>query len=340
MPRITIKDIARIAGVSVTTVSRALNNAPEISEETRSRILAVCREQGYHRNLLARSLISSRTHVLGIILPEIAGPFHASLSLHIETFAREQGYQVMLCCSTPDDTRINEHFDFMLSQRVDGILLSSSSNSVYDLLSRYQSEVPLVLLGACPPEDSAVRINSVSTDNYLGGKMAAEYLYRLGHRDTIYLGMRTGSITHQRRHKGFQDTADRLGMRVLTLVNNESSSTVECGYHLAQGIFSKPFSQTAVFTASDMLALGTMQAADEAGIAIPERLSILGFDNIAYAGLPKVQLTTFSQHPESLAKAAVRLLLERIENPEEPEYTQKLLVPSLVERKTCRSILL
>lgn len=336
MPRITIKDIARIAGVSVTTVSRALNNAPEISEDTRDRILAVCREQGYHRNLLARSLISSRTHVLGIILPEIAGPFHASLALHIETSAREQGYQVMLCCSTPDDNRIDEHFDFMLSQRVDGILLSSSSNSVYDLLSRYQSEVPLVLLGACPPEDSAVRINSVSTDNYMGGKMAAEYLYQLGHRDTIYLGMRAGSITHQRRYKGFQDTAEQLGMRVLTLEHTGASSTVECGYQLAQKVFQKPFTQTAVFTASDMLALGAMQAADEAGIAIPERLSILGFDNITYAGLPKVQLTTFSQHSEALAKAAVHLLLERIESTNPSEYTRKLLVPSLVERKTCR----
>ena len=92
MQRVTIKDIARLAGVSVTTVSRALNHGPEISPETRERILRICREQGYRTNLLARSLISSRTNVLGLILPDIANPFHATLSFNIETYARELGY--------------------------------------------------------------------------------------------------------------------------------------------------------------------------------------------------------------------------------------------------------
>ena len=98
MARMTIRDIARLAGVSVTTVSRALNNAPEINSQTRERVLQVCREQGYRSNLLARSLVSSRTRVLGVILPELSGPFHASIVLHLERYAQEQDYQIMLCC--------------------------------------------------------------------------------------------------------------------------------------------------------------------------------------------------------------------------------------------------
>ena len=97
MRRVTIKDIARMAGVSVTTVSRALNDAPEISSETQDRILRLCREEGYRTNLLARSLISNRTNVIGVILSDISAPYHATLALHIETCAAELGYQVMLC---------------------------------------------------------------------------------------------------------------------------------------------------------------------------------------------------------------------------------------------------
>lgn len=338
MQQITIKDIARIAGVSVTTVSRALNHAPEIRQETQDRVLAICREQGYRTNLLARSLISSRTNMLGLILPNIANPFHAVLSLHIETFAREAGYQVMLCSGRPGDGQIESLFDFLISQRVDGILLASSSNAAHALLHQYQSAVPSVLLGARGPETDRLRINAVSTDNYMGGRMAAEYLFRQGHRDVVYLGRRSGSATHDLRHSGFLDAAGELGMAVTTVENTASSSTIESGCQMARRFFLQPFSQTAAFTASDAVALGTMQVADELGIPIPERLSILGFDNIEYAALPNIRLTTVAQNSPALARAAVRLLLELIESDARDEYTVKLITPTLIQRSTCRSL--
>lgn len=125
MARMTIRDIARLAGVSVTTVSRALNNAPEINSQTRERVLQVCREQGYRSNLLARSLVSSRTRVLGVILPELSGPFHASIVLHLERYAQEQDYQIMLCCGRVGAAKPPALFDFLVSHRWDGILLVS-----------------------------------------------------------------------------------------------------------------------------------------------------------------------------------------------------------------------
>lgn len=336
MSRVTIKEIARMAGVSVTTVSRALNNTAEISEATRNRILKICREQGYRKNLLASSLISSKTNVIGIIQPDISGPFHAALALHIETHARRQGYQVMLCCGKPSDENIDELFDFLIQQRVDGILLTSSNNHAYKLLEKYQS-VPSVLLGVNAPVDSVYRVNSVSTDNYMGGRLAAEYLHHLGHKDVIYLGLRRNSTTHKLRHLGFIDAAEKCGMHVLTLENPAPSSTIENGYLLARNLFSSPLHQTAVFAASDMIALGAMQAADELGIQIPQQLSLLGFDNLDYASLPAIQLTTFAQSPEALAKASVHLLLGLINSDDHFEYTHKLLRPTLVERNTCRS---
>ena len=338
MKNVTIKDIANMAGVSVTTVSRALNDAPEVSEKTKKRILAICQKCGYRKNLLARSLISSKSNVIGIIQPDISTPFHAELSLHIEIQARKAGYQVMLCCGKPTDAGIDELFEFLISQRVDGLLLTSSSDQAYDLLTKYHSIMPTVLLGAGAAENSTLRINSVGTDNYMGGWLAAEYLHRLGHRNVLYVGLRAESNTHALRHRGFIDGAEKLGMAVRTIVNSGSGSTAEAGYHLAKELFSEPFSETAMFAVSDMMAMGIIQAADELNVSIPDRMSVVGFDNLDYAALPKVQLTTFDQSTEALAKSAVQLLLELIENGDHLACTRKLLLPTLVERKTCRTI--
>ncbi|MCI8801793.1 MAG: LacI family transcriptional regulator [Oscillibacter sp.] len=339
MRSVTIKDIARLSGVSVTTVSRALNNAPEISEETRERVLRVCREQGYRTNLLARSLISSRSHLLGLVLPELANPYHASLSLNIELCARELGYQIMLCCGRPEKGQMKSSFDLLLSQRVDGILMASTSDSAYALPQNGPGGVPCVVLGACAAESTASRANTVSVDNFMGGYMAAEYLFRLGHRNTAYLGLRPGSSTHTLRNQGFLTAARTLGMAVEVVENPDPSSSIESGCRMARQLFRRPgFCQTAVFAASDAVALGVIQVADELGLAIPEQLSVLGFDNIEYAALPNIRLTTVSQNTPLLARSAVRLLMELIESGEDAVYTRKLVTPSIIRRATCRPL--
>lgn len=338
MGRVTIKDIARLAGVSVTTVSRALNNAPEIHGETRERVLRVCREQGYRANLLARSLSSSRSGLLGLVVPDMANPFHAALALNIELCAQEAGYQVMVCSSGLENDGTEGLFQLLLSQRVDGVLLTSSGGGAYSLARRCHGETPCVLMGACAPEDSPLRANTVSVDNFAGGRMAAEYLFRLGHRDAVYLGLREGSATHALRHRGFLSAAEELGMRVRTAVNPLPASTIESGCRMARAFLAEPFSQTAVFAASDAVALGFIQVADELGIPIPERLSILGFDNIEYAALPNIRLTTLSQNTPLLAQAALGLLLRMIERGDGGGYVRHIITPSLVERATCRAL--
>lgn len=338
MQRVTIKDIARLAGVSVTTVSRALNNAPEIHPGTRERVLRVCREQGYRANLLARSLSSSRSNLLGLVVPDLANPFHAALALNIELCAQEAGYQLMLCSGRRKARQQEDLFDFLYSQRVDGILLSSASDEAYALARRCAGKVPCVLLGACAPEDSPLRANTLSVDNYAGGQMAAEYLHSLGHRDVVYLGLREGSTTHALRYQGFCQAAERLGMRTAVIRNSSPSSTIESGCRMARAFLTGAFSQTAVFAVADAVALGFIQVADELGVDIPGQLSILGFDGIEYAALPNIRLTTLSQNTPRLARSAVRLLLELIENGGDGDYTRKLITPTIIERATCRAL--
>ena len=327
MARMTIRDIARLAGVSVTTVSRALNNAPEINSQTRERVLQVCREQGYRSNLLARSLVSSRTRVLGVILPELSGPFHASIVLHLERYAQEQDYQIMLCCGRVGGSETAALFDFLVSHRVDGILLVSASSAAPDLLRRHARGTPSVLLGDVSPTATLQRINAVSTDNYVGGAMAAGYLSRLGHRRVLYLGPRRDSVTHVLRHQGFLTIARERGMEVETVFNPGAVSSAPNGYRLARQVFAP----------SDAMALGVLQAADELGLDIPGRISLLGYDDIEYASLPKIRLSTLAQPTGALAESAVRLLLELIDSGGPGEVTHKLIAPRLVERNTCCS---
>ena len=338
MPRATIKDIARLAGVSVTTVSRALNDAPEISPETRERVLRICREQDYRINALARSLVSSRTGVLGVVLPDLSGPFHAALSLHLERYARDRGYQIMLCCGRPGDDRIDSLFDLLVRHRVDGILLVSASDAAQELLRSRARGIPAVLLGDVMPELSGRRINAVSTDNYVGGAMAASYLRRLGHRQILYLGPRRDSVTQTLRLRGFLDTAGRCGMEVETVYNPGGVSSAASGYQLARKALAGPLPQTAVFAPSDAMALGVLQAADELGVDIPGRISLLGYDDIEYASLPKIRLSTLAQPTDALAENAVRLLLDLVDSDGPESYTHRLISPRLVERSTCRPL--
>ncbi|MFR5405450.1 MAG: LacI family DNA-binding transcriptional regulator [Oscillibacter sp.] len=246
MARMTIRDIARLAGVSVTTVSRALNNAPEINSQTRERVLQVCREQGYRSNLLARSLVSSRTRVLGVILPELSGPFHASIVLHLERYAQEQDYQIMLCCGRVGAARTAALFDFLVSHRVDGILLVSASSAAPDLLRRHARGRPPCCWGCVPdryaPADQRCQHRQLCRRRH-GGRIPLP----AGAPAGAVSGPRRDSVTHVLRHQGFLTIARERGMEVETVFNPGAVSSAPNGYRLARQVFARPFPQTAVF---------------------------------------------------------------------------------------------
>ena len=206
---ITIKDIARIAGVSTSTVSRALSNSPELSEQTRQRILEICRREGYRVNALARSLICNKTNVIGLIVPEVTNPFYAELSLGIETHARSLGYNVILCNGQNDGKVTEELFGFLISHQVDGIILASSQQDAGTMIQNFAPRLPAVLLGT-PALVSGDEVNSVCIDNLAGGRLAAEHLLELGHRDIVYLGNRPNSLTHQLRLRRSEEHTSEL----------------------------------------------------------------------------------------------------------------------------------
>ena len=208
MRHVTIKDIARIAGVSTSTVSRALSGSKELSEATRERIVKICNEQGYRVNALARSLIRSRTNVIGLIVPEVTNPFYAEVSLGIETHARQLGYNVMLCNSQQDAKTTEELFGFLTSHQVDGIILANSHSNAPRWIQQFAPHLPTVLLGT-PASLSGDEVNSVCIDNLAGGRLAAEYLLSLGHR-SIAFGLNIQKLPKDEVNRRIEDALARM----------------------------------------------------------------------------------------------------------------------------------
>ena len=334
MGKVTLKDVAKAANVSFTTVSRALAGNPEISKETRERILKISEEMGYTTNYIARSMIKKRTELIGLIVPSIDNPFMSEFAYYIEVTARRFGYNLILCNSYPDLNQEMKAMQLMVGHQVDGVLIIPQKSESCRNLMKYASMIPTVYLSENLRDQDA---NYISVDNHKGTVKGVEYLYGLGHRNILYFGCRIGSTTHQLRAEGYTEACNRLGIEPKIVYFNSGSSSVELGYEMARSELSARNDFTAVFASTDSNAIGLMQAAQEAEIRIPEDISLLGFDNIRLASLPQIDLTTISQPKEEMAVRAVKMLLQKIEH-SAAQNTFEIIEPKLIERGSCRKI--
>jgi LacI family transcriptional regulator len=331
--RLTIRDIAKITGVSYATVSRALSGSPGINHNTRTQIKEVCDRLGYMTNYTARSLAARKSSLMGFILGKLDDPYMSQLACEVEIYARQKGYTLILCNSMHREQHEAELFSMLIGRQVDGIIIIPANTGSFAALEKYTGQVPTVVIG----DNLRGSPNSyVAVDNYQGAVMGTEYLISLGHTSVVYMGCRTGSITHELRRKGYADTCKKYDIKAPVIMNRGASSSIEQGYTLARELFSSPCPYTAIFAASDTTALGVMKAADEAGIVIPRDLSLIGFDNIAYSVLSRINLTTIEQPFTAMASSAVDTLIRTIEDPAFG-YSYIILAPTLIKRGTCQS---
>ncbi len=335
MEKVTIKDIAKVANVSYATVSRALSGSPEIGEATRERILKICDEMKYIPDSVARSMVKRRTNILGVVTASINNPFMSELIESIEISAREQGYSLMVCNSSYDLQLEKRQYSLLLGRRVDGIVIIPAGRDTAENLAGYSTSIPVVYLSENLQDGTE---NYVAVDNDCGARIGVEYLHSLGHKHILYLGRRAGSLTHKLRADGVVSACREFGMEVSFKDNVSFGKTSsEVGYVLAKEYFERQNPETAIFCATDALAIGAMRAADEKGLRIPEDVSIIGFDNISFSGLPRIGLTTVEQPKAEMAAAAVEILIDRIEGRAEG-HGCKIIHPRLVERTSCRKI--
>lgn len=336
MRNATIKDVARVANVSYATVSRALSGSSGVSEETRELVLKICKELGYTPNYAARSMVAKSTELIGLIVTDIANPFMSEMAFNIEQIARESGYHIMLCNSVNDLGQEEQVFKLLMGRKVDGILIFPTSAHSHETLQKYLDKMPVVFVSENLSDFPA---SYVTVDNFSGTAIGTEYLYSLGHREILYFGRRQKRIAHRLRYDGYASVCKKYGLTPCFFDSSYPTDAIQHGYSMAMELFrdNPELPYTAIIASTDSNALGLMQAADECGIRIPEDISLLGFDNIPYTGLPKIMLSTIEQPYKLMAKAAVDMLLDKIEQPEFG-YSHKVLTPKLVIRNSCRKL--
>ena len=208
MKSVTLKDVAKAAGVSYATVSRALSGSSQIGSDTRERIIKLCDEMGYTTNYVARSMVMKKTDLIGLVVPAIENEFMSHLAYYVEMSARSRGYNIMLCNSGPDLKQEKTVVKLLLGRKVDGILIVPQSPKTYENIQAYTDQVPTVFLSENLRDQPQ---SYVSVDNTQGTFLGTEYLYSLGHREILYFGRRN-STTHQLRAEGYIRACQQLGL--------------------------------------------------------------------------------------------------------------------------------
>ena len=330
MKRTTIKDVAALAGVSFATVSRVLDDRPEISRDTKIRVRAACEELGYVPNAAARGLTGCATHTLGLIVPDVSNPYFAGVATAIERTAAAQGYRVLLNNSHRDPERELAVLDGLLSRQIDGIIISALSLESQERHAQLLGPVPCVYLGVNHGEDCSY----VMVDNELGAFEATQYLLQLGHRDIAFLGGRQESKTRELRTRGFLRALEGAGLTGRCIpAPTDGNRHRKWGCETALELFQGSRRPDAIFAFSDVVAMQVLEAAEMCGLCIPQDLSLMGFDNIPFAALPRIDLTTVSQHELDLGRIAMERLLARLGGT--VGNTVDVLRPELKIRSTC-----
>ena len=327
----TIRDVAKAAGVSVATVSRVLSGSGHISADTRQKVLDVIRELNYIPNSSARTIASHKSNMVGLIVDTPFSPYMSEIIGYVESALKNKDIDLVLCGAYYDKDREERLISSLIARRVDGLILATGRPTYSGTTRKLLMRVPTVLLGKPTPFDGHP---GITTDYRLGGMIGTRYLLELGHRELVFLGRRSVSTSQKLRADGYAEICAQWGVEPIFWDNPEAENSISKGYAMAKACLERHRGLTAVFAASDSLAIGTIKAADELHIRIPEDLSVLGFDNTFLASTPRINLTTIDQPKQLMADLAVQTLLEYIEDPEQ-EFENRLLPPTLVKRETC-----
>lgn len=319
---VSIKDIAKAAGVSPSTVSRALSDHPRISDETKERIRRLAQETGYTPSLLARSLVTRDTATIGVVITRASDPFLTHLVASIEEVAQEQGYSVLMSSSYTDPDRELEVVGAFHGRRTSGIIVIGSQIDVGYLQMRDRFPLPIVLTNC------RTYPYSVSTDNPAGARRAVEHLVQLGHRRVAYIANRRSQRTNLDRLAGYQRVLAENGIPAKEDIIVEGDGTLLGGNRAARILLSRTQPPTAVFCFNDMTALGVLSALREARIRVPDAMSVVGFDDVEFATYCYPRLTTVRQPTDLMGQRVIHMLLELIQGQEdvEPEVLPTELV--------------
>lgn len=332
----TIKDIAKIAKVSATAVSRALNYRSGVSEKTRQKILNIAKKLDYQPNYVAKSLVSNRSYTIGLIVNNIADPFYPELALGIEEKANEFGYSLLLSNTNRSLEAEKRSLDMLRAKGIDGVIITTVTIDDPNIMPLVEDRFPFVLINRyCTDPYLENKTDYVVLDNYACGYKGVKHFYRLGHNRIALITGEMNTSTAMMRTKGAMQALKDHGMDLDSKLVVESGYVREKAYNAAKRLLAIKNRPTAFFAQDDYMALGVREAVLNEGLSIPEEVALMGVDDIEMASLTGVDLTTISQKKYEMGVMGVQILINKIKNATPHMVNKVVLEANLIRRKSC-----
>ncbi|RNF38366.1 LacI family DNA-binding transcriptional regulator [Planococcus salinus] len=323
---VTAKDVAKLAGVSQSSVSRVYFEGANVSEKTRKKVLAAAEELGYRPNEFARSLITNRTKIIGLVMKGVQNPFYPQVLQQFTASFKKWGYSVLFVHTNNDEIQ-KEDIETLLNYNVAGVVITDATMALSAAEAFRSNEIPLVLFNR---KLKTGEFYTVCCNNLSASRQIAEYLIGKGGGDMVYIAGNENTSTSREREAGFRETLER---NQVAYRKYASDFTYEGGYATTLKVLEGKKVPSAFFAANDIMALGALDALRQHSIRVPEDTKIIGFDNIDMASWPAYELTTWEQPIEKMVEETVNYLLSEID-----EYSGLIKTVevdgSLIERKT------
>lgn len=330
----TIADVARIAGVSASTVSRVINDSGYVGKKTRERVETVLKATGFTPNMAAKTLVTSRTSLIGLILPTFDNPVYLEILKGANEAATQAGYSVVIGQRGEDQVNLHESVMHLAALNVDGIISTLPEHLSVPaeeyLLPFIQKKFPLVQLGEGQRE---YNIDGVSTDAVATGRTVGDHLASLGHEHVAIIGTRLNPFTRM-RIEGFEDAYIQAGIGTRGLAMFEADMSRTGGYRAACEVIACPERPSAIFALNDVMAIGAIMAAEEAGLRVPEDISVIGIDGIDLGTLMRPRLSTYALPLYEMGRELFALLHARISGAYAAEARTVVLGGRLVPRES------
>jgi LacI family transcriptional regulator len=330
--RTTLAAVARRAGVSIVTASRALNAHPLVAKATRDRILAAQAELGYTPNLLARGLVQNRTATVGVVIPELANPFFVPMVSGIESVAADRRFLTIVGESRRQEAEERLYVEQFRQFRIGGIIVSPATIRLDHLTAARAVGIPVIVMAWPWPDGDYVAVDDVQ-----GGRLAAQHLLTRAYRRIGIVRMADpGHAPIQARVQGFREVLAAAGASVQDPWDVQVPGTqIEDGFTAADHVLALPIRPSALFVSSDRIAIGLIHRLLTRGVRVPEDIALVSYDDIPYAMAARVPLTTVAVPKRALGEMAANLLFQRYDGKGSAKPRQILLPPELVVRASC-----
>jgi len=307
MGYITVKDIAKVAGVSTNTVSRALNGKPDINEETKKKVLETAHKLGYMSNKSALSLKKQKSYIVGVVIEDNANPFWAEVLKGVEATAKAYGYHVILANTSRNYDVESEDMKMMLERRVDGLLISPVQEKYDDILNLKKYGIPFVIMGR---RIEGMDVPMVYDDGIRGGHIATNYLIEKGCKRIAFVGAQSYNTASSERCKGYRKALEENGIEIKDELIKTGGIEIDGGYGSVKDLVENKIDFDGVFVYNDLMALGVIKALKESKIRIPEDVKVIGYDDISYSSFISPALTTMRMKKFEIGEIAFKMLFD------------------------------